>query len=350
MNRRGFLAAAAAAAMLSAMPTPPAHPAPARRPRLGSLLPHPLRAGDTVALLSPSSPVEDSLALQLAREALEALGLRVALGAHAGARRGYLAGDDAARAADLNAAFADPAIRGIVCVRGGYGAMRLLPRLDYAAVRRDPKPVLGYSDITALLCGLAAQTGLVGFHGPVAAGSWPAFNAAQFRQLLLERALPEYANPQERGDDLLVRQNRTVTITGGRARGPLVGGNLAVLAALVGTPYLPEFDGAILFLEDVGEAPYRIDRMFATLRLAGLLDRVAGVVFGQCTDCKPGDGYGSLTLEQILDDYLRPLGIPAYRGAQIGHLREQFIVPVGGQVELDADAGRFRLLDPVFQG
>jgi len=144
------------------------------------------------------------------------------------------------------------------------------------------------------------------------------------------------------------RRNRTMTIHGGRARGRLLGGNLSVLVGLAGSPYLPAFDGAILFLEDVEEAPYRVDRMLTTLKLAGVLDRIAGFIFGQCTDCEPGAGYGSLTLEQVLDDHVRPLGIPAYRGAQIGHLREQFIVPVGGQVEMDADAGTFRLLEPVF--
>jgi muramoyltetrapeptide carboxypeptidase len=145
------------------------------------------------------------------------------------------------------------------------------------------------------------------------------------------------------------RKNRTVTLTGGKAQGELVGGNLSVLVALAGSPYLPDFSGRILFLEDVSEAPYRIDRMFSTLKLMGVLDQVAGVIFGQCTDCDPGDGYGSLTLAEIFDDYLKPLRIPAYRGAMIGHLREQFIVPVGGKVEMDADAGSFRMLEPVFQ-
>jgi muramoyltetrapeptide carboxypeptidase len=151
------------------------------------------------------------------------------------------------------------------------------------------------------------------------------------------------------GDELVQRTNRTVTMTGGRARGELVGGNLAVLTALAGSPYLPDFRGRILFLEDVEEAPYRVDRMFSTLKLMGALDQIAGFVFGECTDCEPGDGYGSLTLAEILDDYIRPLGIPAYSGAMIGHIRRQFILPVGGRVELDADAGSVRLLEPVFQ-
>ena len=129
-----------------------------------------------------------------------------------------------------------------------------------------------------------------------------------------------------------------------------MGGNLTVLTALAGTPYLPDFKDRILFLEDVSEAPYRIDRMFSTLKLGGVLDQIAGLIFGECTDCTPGEGYGWLTLPQIFDDHIKPLGIPAYRGAMIGHIRQQFIVPCGGRVEMDADAGSFRMLEPVFQG
>lgn len=314
----------------------------------GRLLPVPLNPGDTVALVSPSSAVDDSLNLQLAREVLEALGFKVKPGAHYGDRRGHLAGADAGRADDINRAFADPEVRAVICVRGGSGAARLLPLLDYDVIRANPKALLGYSDITALHCAIQAQTGLVTFHGPNGSGSWNSFNADQFRRLFFERELVEYRNIEDRGDELVQRRNRTLTITGGKARGELVGGNLAVLTALAGSPYMPEFDGRILFLEDVSEAPYRVDRMFSTLKLMGALDRIAGFIWGTCTDCEPGAGFGSLTIEQILDDHVRPLGIPAYRGAMIGHIRQQFIVPVGGRVEMDAGAGTFRLLEPVF--
>ena len=346
MRRRGFLTGAALAASLPLVPAG-ASAAPASS-SLRRRLPPALRPGDTIGVVSPSSAIDDSLSLQLAREAIEALGFRVKEGAHVAARRGYLAGTDAERAADLNAMFADPGVHAIVCLRGGWGAARLLPLLDYARIRRSPKILLGFSDVTALHCALQAKAGLVSFHGPMGSSSWNAFNVDQFRRLFLARELMDYRNRQEAGDELVPRRNRTMTIRGGKARGELVGGNLAVLVALAGTPYMPDLEGRILFLEDVGEAPYRIDRMFSTLRLSGALDRLAGFIFGECTDCEPGGGYGSLTLEQILDDYIRPLGIPAYRGAMIGHVREQFIVPVGGRVELDADEGRFRLLEPVF--
>lgn len=347
MHRRHFLANAAAAASALALPFG-AGGAVAATPR--RLLPVPFNPGDTVALVSPSAAIDDLFDLQLAREVLEALGLKVKPGAHYGGRRGHLSGTDAERAGDLNAAFADPVVKAVICARGGSGAARLLPLLDYDAIRRNPKALLGYSDITALHSGIGARTGLVSFHGPNGSGSWNTFNAEQFRRMFFERALLEYRNVADAGDELVQRRNRTITLSGGKARGTLVGGNLAVLTALAGSRYLPDFAGKILFLEDVGEAPYRVDRMFTTLKLMGALDKLAGFIFGECSECTPGNGYGSLTLAQILEDHVKPLRIPAYSGAMIGHIRQQFIVPVGGEVEMDADAGTFRMLAPVFQG
>lgn len=346
MHRRHFLGNAVLAALL--LPLARGGDALAATPRK-RLLPVPLNKGDTVALVSPSSATDEPFDLQLAQEAMQALGFEVKTGAHYAQRRGHLAGTDAGRAGDLNAMFADKQVKAIICARGGSGAARLLPLLDYDAIRRNPKVLLGYSDITALHSAIHARTGLVSFHGPIGSGSWNRFNVDQFQRMFFDRELIQYQNPTDRGDELVQRKNRTVTITGGKAQGELVGGNLSVLVALAGSPYLPDFRGKILFLEDVSEAPYRIDRMFSTLKLMGVLDQVAGVIFGQCTDCDPGDGYGSLSLAEIFDDYLKPLKIPAYRGALIGHLREQFIVPVGGKVEMDADAGSFRMLESVFQ-
>ena len=345
MHRRNFLGNAALAALtLPLLRGGDVWAATARK----RLLPVPLNKGDTVGLVSPSSATDEPLDLQLAQEAMQALGFKVKTGAHYAERRGYLAGTDAERAGDLNAMFADKQVKAVICVRGGSGAARLLPLLDYDVIRRNPKVLLGYSDITALHSAIHARTGLVTFHGPIGSGSWNRFNVDQFQRVFFDRELMQYQNTTDRGDELVQRKNRTVTLTAGKAQGELIGGNLSVLVALAGSSYLPDFRGKILFLEDVSEAPYRIDRMLSTLKLMGALDQVAGVVFGQCTDCEPGDGYGSLSLAQILDDYLKPMKVPAYRGAMIGHIREQFIVPVGGKVELDADAGSFHLLEPVF--
>lgn len=313
------------------------------------LLPLPLNAGDTVALVSPSKATDEPLDLQIAQEVMQALGFKVKTGKHLAARRGHLAGTDAERASDINAMFADKEVKAIICLRGGSGAARVLPLLDYDLIRKNPKILLGYSDITALHNAIHAQTGLVTFHGPNGTGSWNSFNADQFRRLFLQRELMQYQNVLDGGDELVPRANRTVTITGGTVQGELIGGNMTVLTALAGSPYLPDFTGKILFLEDVEEAPYRIDRMFSTLKLMGALDKIAGFIFGGCTDCRPSGGYGWLTMDQIFNDHIKPLNVPAYRGAMIGHIKQQFIVPVGGKIELDADAGTFRLLDSVFQ-
>src|SRR5690606_4345875 len=306
MQRRQFLGSAAAAALMLSLPGGPAMAAP----RPSRLLPMPLAKGDTVALVSPSAATDERLDLRLSQEVMEALGFRVKTGAHFGARRGHLAGSDEARAADINAAFADEEVRAVIAVRGGSGAARVLPLLDYEAIRANPKVLLGYSDITALHNAILARTGLVTFHGPNGTGSWNGFNTDQFERLFFRRELMDYRNPVEAGDELVPRRNRTLTIASCKARGELVGGNLTVLTALAGSPYLPDFTGKILFLEDVSEAPYRIDRMLSTLKLMGALGRIAGLIFGECTDCDPGDGYGSLTLDEIFDDHLKPLGIP----------------------------------------
>lgn len=289
-------------------------------------------------------PVE----LDIARDTLTAMGLTVRIGEHVMARRGYLAGTDEERAADLNRFFADPGIAGIFALKGGWGSARLLPLLDYDAIRRNPKVLVGYSDITALHAGIHARTGLVTFHGPVGLSRWNRFNHDWLQRIVFEGRAVTFTNVSEvpRGE-LAQRRNRIRTIAPGTATGRLLGGNLSVLAAIVGSDYVPDFDGAILFLEDIDEAPYRIDRMMTQLALAGILDRVSGVVFGECTDCDPGEGsYGSLTLDEILADHLSPIGVPAWHGAMIGHIERQFTLPVGIPVEIDADRGTIRMLEP----
>lgn len=344
MDRRHFLGGSVLAASL--LPLVGVRGALAA-PSAGRLLPARLKQGDTIGLVSPSGATDDPFNLQLTREVFEAMGFKVKAGKHFGSRYGHLAGADAERAGDINAMFADKSVKAIVCVRGGSGAARLLPLLDYGVIRRNPKILLGYSDITALHSAIAAKTGLVTFHGPIGAASWNKFNVDQFKRVFVDGELMTFQNKVDLGDEIVQRTNRIQTLTSGKVSGELVGGNLTVLAALAGSPYLPSFKDKILFLEDVEEAPYRMDRMFSTLKLSGVLDQIGGFVFGDCARCTPGHGYGSLTLSQVLDDHIKSLKIPAYTGAMIGHIREQFIVPVGGKVELDADAGTLRMLEPV---
>lgn len=349
MNKRHFLKTFGLGAGLLPIvgmrhQSPPAAAAPPP-----TLLPKPLNKGDLVGIISPSAAMADEMQFQFAREAMEALGFRVVMGKHVAGRRGHLAGTDAERADDLNEMFAHPEVRGIICLRGGSGAARILPLIDYDNIRRNPKPLLGYSDITALHSAIYSQTGLITFHGPNGSGSWSSFNADQFSKVFFERDLVKYENEQAKGDDLVIKQNRVHTISPGSAEGVIIGGNLTVLTAIAGSPYLPDFEGKILFLEDVDEGPYRMDRMMSTLQLTGALDKIKGFVFGQCTGCDPSGGYGSLTLPQILRDFILPLNIPAYSGAMIGHISKQFIVPIGAKVRMDADKGTFELTEKVFQ-
>lgn len=308
-----------------------------------SIFPKALKIGDTLGIIAPSGVLDEEESIQLCRETLEAMGFRVQEGRHIRARYGHLAGTDQERLADIHAMFDDPQIAGIVCIRGGSGAARLLDQLDYSLIKRNPKVFLGYSDITALEMAIYSQTGLVTFHGPVGSSSWPMVMVEKFNDLLMANKIVHFENPVSKGDYLIQRKDRIQTIHPGQAAGRLLGGNLAVLTGICGSPYLPDFQGAILFIEEVGEDLYRVERMFSQLKLAGILGQLSGFIFGKCTSCNPAPGYGSLTLEQILADYIKPLGIPAYAGAIIGHIAEQFIVPVGAEVQMDATKGVFQL-------
>jgi len=308
--------------------------------------PQRLKAGDTVTLVAPASATFNTMDLDIAKESLEALGLKVIVSGHLLDRHGYLAGADKDRADDINRAFADVSNRAVLPIRGGWGSSRLLPHLDFDAIRRNPKIVLGFSDITALLLSVHARTGLVTFHGPNGMGRWDEFSVGWVRRVLFDGDAVTFENPKEKGEFLVQTENRTQTITPGTARGRLLGGNLTVLTAIVGSPFLPEWDDCILFLEDVGEDIYRIDRMLTTLSLAGVLKRIRGFVFGTCSECGPGEGYGSLTLEEVLDDHIRPLKVPAWHGAMIGHRTPQFTLAEGIPVEIDAGAATIKMLEP----
>ncbi|HET7273985.1 MAG TPA: LD-carboxypeptidase [Longimicrobiaceae bacterium] len=346
-DRRRFVQTMGLAALAPFSLAGAAPPRPAPRASAEVVRPPRLRPGNTVGLISPSSAVAEDLSVQIAVETVEAMGLEPRLGAYVRARYGYLSGRDSERAADLNAMFADDSIDAIFALRGGWGAARLLPLLDWDAISANPKILLGYSDITALLNPIFARTGLITFHGPMGTSDWGEFPVEHLRTLLFEAGTPTLGNPVRITDSLVQTEHRVEVITPGRARGQLVGGNLTVLTALLGSPYLPEWDGKILFLEDVGENLYRIDRMITQLKLAGVLDRIAGFVFGKCTDCGPGEGYGSLTLMQLFRDHVAPLGIPAWSGAMIGHIDDQWVLPVGGEVEIDAVKGTIEVLHPV---
>jgi muramoyltetrapeptide carboxypeptidase len=338
MHRRHFIQNLAVASSLPALaPEALAAPATIKPPRL--------KAGDTIGLVCPAAPAFNKQTVQVMVESMQALGFKIKMGKHVWDRYGYLAGKDADRAADLNAMFADPTVNGIVCVHGGWGCARLLPLLDYDTIRRNPKVIIGYSDITALLLGIHSQTGLVTFHGPEGAATWNAFTVGYFRKVLMQGEAVLFANPTEIGDNLTQVADRVDVLKPGRATGTLLGGNLTVLSHLLGSKYLPDWKGSLLFLEDVYEDVYRMDRMLTHLKLCGVLDQMNGFIFGKCTKCDAGGGYGSLTLEDVFVDHIAPLRQPAYAGAMIGHISHKFTIPVGINAEMDAAKGTIQLLE-----
>lgn len=343
MQRREFLQCAAVAAVASGVPVsirgaePPAILKPKR-----------LAIGDTVMLVAPANATFNTVDVQIARESLEALGFKVRLGRHLLDRHGYLAGDDRARADDINDAFGDRSVAAVHAIRGGWGSARLLPHLDFETIRRNPKILIGYSDITALLLSVHARTGLVTFHGPIGLGRWDEYSLEYYKRVLFNGEQVTYTNKKSLSERNALTQVefRTQTITPGKARGRLVGGNLTVMTAILGSPYVPDWDNTILFTEDTHEDFYRIDRMLTQLKLAGVLRKIKGFVFGTCAECGPGDGnYGALTLEEIFADHIKPLGVPAWQGAMIGHSQPQWTLPEGVEVGIDADTASLTLLD-----
>jgi muramoyltetrapeptide carboxypeptidase len=306
-----------------------------------------LRPGSRIALVAPAGPLLERDDITRAAELCRALGFLPSVAPHAGDKHGYLAGRDAERLSDLNAALASSDVDGVWCIRGGYGMTRILDRVDFAGFAAHPKPVIGYSDITALLIALWQETGVVTFHGPTARASMPAFSRRHFERATTSA---QAAGPLESlpaaAEVLVSHHDRVVTLHGGTAEGTLIGGNLTLLQCLLGSRFSPRLDGAILFLEDVGEELYRVDRMLAHLRMAGVLDRIAGVAVGRFTDLRRRGADGVLGYDEVLATYLEPLGVPVAFGFPIGHIPDQWTLPVGVRAQLDADAGTLALLDP----
>ena len=327
LARRNFLALSAALAQTS--------PPKLIRPRA-------LRSGDTVGLITPSSYVSDPDRLALAERTLKYFDLKPKFGRNVRRRNGYLGGSIAERVDDLHSMFADPSVSAVFAIRGGYGSAQLLDRIDYGLLRNNPKIFLGYSDITALHLAIQKRAGMVTFHGPVALSGFSEYTQKSFRRALFENApLGSVTNPAESNP---LRPAHTLrTIRPGKARGPLVGGNLTLISTTMGTPFEIDTRGRILLLEDVDEQPYSIDRMLTQLRLAGKFDGVAGVIFGECNACRPRDYKpafeSTLSLGEVLDEILGQLRVPVLSGLTFGHTDDQLTLPLGAMAALDADKG-----------
>lgn len=321
-----------------------------------------LRPGDTVMFVAPARGVDKTKTL-LAKQRLEEMGFRVLLHKHLFERVGYLAGTDAQRSKQIMDAFRDERVSAVLPVTGGFGTTRLLDLLDYKVIRQNPKVLIGYSDITGLHLAIQKKAGLITFHGPnLDSGLGVPNNLTAFSKHWFQRAIiaDHYSDKSlgylishlpnnltaEQYDSMCKLQPPT-SFGAGKASGVLTGGNLSLVAALMGTPYEIETKNRILFLEDIGEAPYRVDRMLSTLRLGGKLKDLSGVILGTFTyrsdqDTSIEEGQ---SVDDVLASYFKPLGIPVIRGFPAGHHRCNATLPIGARCEIDADAGTIRLLE-----
>lgn len=307
--------------------------------------PRALREGDTVAIVAPaSSPRYEQLEPALA--AWEAAGFRLRVVRDLGSPEGYLSGDDAVRVAELNAAIRAADVRAIVAARGGYGLVRILDRIDYDALRRDPKVLAGYSDLSALHSAVWRRTGLLTLHSPNAIDAPASVSRDPAHgETLLRLAMGEAAEGALRADPGGADAVDPSVGRPGVAEGRLVGGNLAVIAGLSGTPYGVDLDGTLLAIEDTGEKPYRVDRYLAQFALSGGLQRVAGVAIGQFSD-GVDDRHDRPTLADVLQRYLGDLGVPVLTGLPFGHSQPNQALALGARYRLDASNGELRRLEP----
>ncbi len=292
--------------------------------------PHALRPGDTIAIAAPASPF-DQKAFEGGISVLKSMGYQVKIPESIFRAQGYLAGSDAQRAELLMNLFADESVKAIVCARGGFGSMKLLPLLDFEAILAKPKILVGFSDITTLLVAIYQQCGIVTFHGPLVTSLGKGS----------EKTVSALMDAISLHKPLVLTPSKPVVLNAGQASGPVIGGNLATLTHLMGTPYEPAFEHHLLFLEDRGEALYRVDRMLSQLHLSGRLKGVAGIILGTFEEC------GSLEdVYAVVEEAFRHMGIPVLAGFELGHGTENITVPVGLHADLDTDDASLRFREP----
>ena len=316
---------------------------------MSTLKPRRLAQGQTIGLVAPASPCNERVQIDFAIETITSLGFHVKPGRHLYHRHGYLAGHDQERAADINQLFADQEVDAIISLRGGYGSARLLPYLDYELIRNNPKIITGFSDVTAVLNAIYTKTGLMTFHGPEAETTYTPYRLTEFKKvLMMPQGICAIGSPPpfEGGEGKVERENRLTRIVTGKARGPLIGGNLTLLVDLLGTPFEPDFREKLLFLEDVGMTTDQVDRCMSHLWLAGKLQQVTGIIFGKFEDISYLSTWAwRFTLEEVLAERCQELNIPALAGLMIGHFDDQTTVPIGCAAELDVGAGTLTLLE-----
>ncbi len=301
------------------------------------LKPRRLKKGDLIGVCAPAGAIKTNEEWLDFEYTLKSFGYNVKASPHLTERYGYFSATDEDRANDFMDLIRDKSVSGIFFVRGGWGCARMIEHLNFDEIKNNPKVIMGFSDITTLLNAISSRTGLVTFHGPGGNSSWNDYTMSYFKQLFHANEAVSFQNKSY--------DQKIKTLVEGSATGELYGGNLSVLSALIGSDYLPDWNGKILFLEDVMEEPYRIDRMLTQLKLAGVIDQVSGIVLGVFRECIPEEPEFSFTLEEVFDQHFNGLDIPVYYGAQFGHTKNKYILPVGVKVEMNASEGIITMLE-----
>ncbi|MCG8576977.1 MAG: LD-carboxypeptidase [Flavobacteriales bacterium] len=302
------------------------------------LIPKALMPNDTIALTAPSGSIWNKSHISKIEKLMADWGFKTVIGQSCYEQDGFLAGSDQLRAAELMHYFEDKSVKAILTMRGGWGCGRILDTLDYDIIRSNPKIVMGFSDITSLVNAIYVKTGLVTYHGPCGYSSWGDFTKKMVTKSLISGAPFSMKNPAAETQSLK-------TLTAGKASGELVGGNLTVIQSMIGTEYEPNWNDKILFLEEIGEEAYRVDRMLWQLKQRGVFQKVNGVVLGSFRDCEAEEAEKSFSLQEIFDQHFAQVGFPVYQGATFGHLAPKFTLPIGINAEIDADNFTIRTLE-----
>ena len=346
MNRKKFIASLSLASIGTGLINPLSFSNIKIKDEPSVIKPKRLKKGDRIALITPGSYITES-ELQDSIKNLDELGFEVTFSERLMLQTGYFSGNDEERAKDLMEMFERDDVDGIMCARGGYGCARILPLLDYDLFRANPKVLIGYSDVTALLYGIFQNTGLVTFHGPVSISTFNEFSVDNFKRVLLDPGQDDLFKNANNNEDENVYG--VTTLVSGKGKGRLVGGNLSIIVSLIGTDYDVDYSNKILFIEEIGEEPYRIDRMLTQLIESGKLENVSGIMMGIFDDCEPKEknpAYSkSFTLMDVLKDRLSNLKVPIVYGMSFGHIKNKFTIPFGAFAELDADNQTFTLLE-----
>ncbi len=313
------------------------------------IMPNLIKKGDKIGIITPSSKLKQEQ-IDVAIAQIKGFGMEPILSKHILAHNGFLAGLDEERAEDINTMFADKSIKAIWCGRGGYGSTRILDMLDYKIIKKNPKPFIGYSDISAYHIAILQKTGLITFHGPIPIRMMSGITLESFQNIFFDNKAVDYNFKNMPLIDDTSKYDLLETLRPGVATGKLVGGNLTVVTSMVGMPYEPDFSNSIAFFEDIGEEPYRVDRMLTQLIYGTNLKKASGILLGQFTDCGAKDPSNSFTLLETIKERLLPLNIPILAGTPFGHVTNNLTIPVGAQAIMDATGQRLKIEKPVLMG